>query len=153
MPKVPPWQAHDGVARHRQRAVPGRDAVLADGRHRDDARSLSRRLARLHGPDTGSRGLFQQRHVAFLLTVRAGSRLGDHRTETNAAAPDVPTIAEAGVRGYDVTAWQALFVPAKTPPDIVRKISADTSTLSPTRRSRTSWPNPAMWPRALRPNG
>src|SRR5713101_1216119 len=46
----------------------------------------------------------------------------------DAAAPDVPTIAEAGVRGYDVTAWQALFVPAKTPPEIVRKISADTNT-------------------------
>jgi tripartite-type tricarboxylate transporter receptor subunit TctC len=46
----------------------------------------------------------------------------------DAAAPDVPTIAEAGVRGYDVTAWQALFVPAKTPPEIIRKISADTNT-------------------------
>jgi tripartite-type tricarboxylate transporter receptor subunit TctC len=45
----------------------------------------------------------------------------------DAAAPDVPTIAEAGVRGYDVTAWQALFVPAKTPPAIVRKISTDTN--------------------------
>jgi tripartite-type tricarboxylate transporter receptor subunit TctC len=45
----------------------------------------------------------------------------------DAAAPDVPTIAEAGVRGYDVTAWQALFTPAKTPPAIVRKISADTN--------------------------
>jgi tripartite-type tricarboxylate transporter receptor subunit TctC len=44
------------------------------------------------------------------------------------AAPEVPTIAEAGVAGYDVTAWQALFVPAKTPPEIVRKISADTNT-------------------------
>ena len=43
------------------------------------------------------------------------------------AAPDVPTIAEAGVHGYDVTAWQALFVPAKTPPAIVRKISTDTN--------------------------
>ena len=46
----------------------------------------------------------------------------------DAAAPEVPTIAEAGVPGYDVTAWQALFVPAKTAPEIVRKISADTST-------------------------
>jgi tripartite-type tricarboxylate transporter receptor subunit TctC len=43
------------------------------------------------------------------------------------AAPDVPTIAEAGVPGYDVTAWQALFVPARTPPEIVRRISADTN--------------------------
>jgi tripartite-type tricarboxylate transporter receptor subunit TctC len=46
----------------------------------------------------------------------------------DAAAPDLPTIAESGVPGYDVTAWQALFVPAKTPPAIVRKISADTNT-------------------------
>ena len=44
----------------------------------------------------------------------------------DAATLDVPTIAEAGVSGYDVTAWQALFVPARTPPAIVRKISADT---------------------------
>ena len=44
------------------------------------------------------------------------------------AVPDVPTIAEAGVPSYDVTGWQALFVPAKTPPEVVRKISADTNT-------------------------
>jgi tripartite-type tricarboxylate transporter receptor subunit TctC len=48
--------------------------------------------------------------------------------ERDPAAPELPTIAEAGVPGYDVTAWQALFVPARTPPDIVRKISADTNT-------------------------
>jgi tripartite-type tricarboxylate transporter receptor subunit TctC len=46
----------------------------------------------------------------------------------DAAAPDVPAIAEAGIPGYDVTAWQALFVPARTPPAIVQKISADTNT-------------------------
>jgi tripartite-type tricarboxylate transporter receptor subunit TctC len=44
------------------------------------------------------------------------------------AAPEVPTIAEGGVPGYDVTGWQALFVPAKTPSEIVRKISADANT-------------------------
>src|SRR5262252_3256094 len=48
-------------------------------------------------------------------------------TQRDAAAPDVPTVAEAGVPGYVVTAWQALFAPAKTPPAIVRKISADTN--------------------------
>ena len=44
------------------------------------------------------------------------------------AAPEVLTIAEGGVPGYDVTGWQALFVPARTPSEIVRKISADTNT-------------------------
>lgn len=54
--------------------------------------------------------------------------LGTTGPKRDAAAPDVPTIAEAGVPGYDVTAWQALFVPAKTPPAIVQKMSADTNT-------------------------
>jgi tripartite-type tricarboxylate transporter receptor subunit TctC len=52
--------------------------------------------------------------------------LASSGAKRDAAAPDVPTVAEA-VPGYEVTAWQALFVPAKTPPDIVRKISADTN--------------------------
>ena len=43
----------------------------------------------------------------------------------DSVAPEVPTVAEAGIPGYAVMAWQATFVPAKTPPDIVRKISAD----------------------------
>jgi tripartite-type tricarboxylate transporter receptor subunit TctC len=45
----------------------------------------------------------------------------------NVATPDVPTIAEH-VPGYEVVSSQALFVPAKTPREIVRKISADTNT-------------------------
>src|SRR5262245_49498813 len=86
--QIPSWQAHDGIARHRQRAVPGRDVVLTDGRHQDDARSLSRRFARLHRPHTRSRGLpIQQRRIAFLLTVGAGSRFGDQRTETRCGSP------------------------------------------------------------------
>jgi tripartite-type tricarboxylate transporter receptor subunit TctC len=43
-----------------------------------------------------------------------------------AAAPEVPTIAEAGVPGYDTSSWFAFFVPAKTPPEIIRKMYADT---------------------------
>ena len=31
----------------------------------------------------------------------------------SAAAPDVPTIAESGLAGYDVPGWYAIFVPAK----------------------------------------
>jgi tripartite-type tricarboxylate transporter receptor subunit TctC len=46
----------------------------------------------------------------------------------DAAAPDVPTVSESGVPGYQATSWQALFVPVRTPAEIVRKISADTNT-------------------------
>jgi tripartite-type tricarboxylate transporter receptor subunit TctC len=47
-------------------------------------------------------------------------------TKRNAAAPAVPTVAEAGVPGFEVSSWFAFFSPARTPPDIVKKISADT---------------------------
>ena len=46
----------------------------------------------------------------------------------NAAAPEVPVIAEY-VPGYEVVSTQALFVPTKTPREIVDKISADTHTV------------------------
>jgi tripartite-type tricarboxylate transporter receptor subunit TctC len=42
--------------------------------------------------------------------------------------PDVPTVAEAGVPGFDVTGWYGIFVPAKTPRDIVAKFRADVVT-------------------------
>jgi tripartite-type tricarboxylate transporter receptor subunit TctC len=38
---------------------------------------------------------------------------------------DVPTIAEAGVRGYSLDPWLGLFVPAKVPPEIVGRIHAE----------------------------
>jgi tripartite-type tricarboxylate transporter receptor subunit TctC len=44
-------------------------------------------------------------------------------------APEIPTFAEAGVPGFDVTSWYALFVPAKTPAEIVQRMNADTVAL------------------------
>jgi tripartite-type tricarboxylate transporter receptor subunit TctC len=44
------------------------------------------------------------------------------------AAPDVPTIAESGLPGFDVPGWYAIFVPAKTPGEIVAKMNADVNT-------------------------
>ena len=41
------------------------------------------------------------------------------------AAPDMPTIAESGVPGYNVDSWQGIFAPAKTPPEIVQKTNRD----------------------------
>ena len=38
------------------------------------------------------------------------------------ALPDVPTISEAGIRGYEVTSWNALFAPAGTPPAVINRL-------------------------------
>jgi tripartite-type tricarboxylate transporter receptor subunit TctC len=41
-----------------------------------------------------------------------------------AAAPDVPTLAEAGLPGFEAVQWFGLAAPAGTPPDIVKKLHA-----------------------------
>jgi tripartite-type tricarboxylate transporter receptor subunit TctC len=53
-------------------------------------------------------------------------------------APELPTVAEAGVRDFDVTGWFAFFVPARTSPAIVEKIHIDTVTAlnDPTVKSK-----------------
>jgi tripartite-type tricarboxylate transporter receptor subunit TctC len=64
---------------------------------------------------------------ALLENVRSGVRgLAVTGAKRDPAAPELPTMAEAGVPGYEVSSWHGLFVPAKTPPEIVRKMSVDT---------------------------
>ena len=41
------------------------------------------------------------------------------------AAPDVPTVAESGLPGYEAIAWNGLLVPAGTPTDVVAKLNAE----------------------------
>lgn len=54
--------------------------------------------------------------------VRALAATGSRRI---AAFPDVPTMAEAGVPGYDVTSWNGLLAPAGTPREIIRKLNTE----------------------------
>jgi tripartite-type tricarboxylate transporter receptor subunit TctC len=39
--------------------------------------------------------------------------------------PDVPTLAESGLQGYEAATWYGLAAPAKTPPDIVAKLNLE----------------------------
>jgi tripartite-type tricarboxylate transporter receptor subunit TctC len=39
-------------------------------------------------------------------------------------APDLPTMIEAGLPGFEVSAWYMIFAPKKTPADVVEKINA-----------------------------
>jgi tripartite-type tricarboxylate transporter receptor subunit TctC len=43
----------------------------------------------------------------------------------SATLPDLPTAAEAGVRGYEAVGWFGLLAPAATPPAVVAKLSRD----------------------------
>jgi tripartite-type tricarboxylate transporter receptor subunit TctC len=54
--------------------------------------------------------------------VRALATTGKTRSSI---MPDVPTVAEAGVPGYEAVIWLGLMAPAKTPPAILRKLNAE----------------------------
>jgi tripartite-type tricarboxylate transporter receptor subunit TctC len=41
--------------------------------------------------------------------------------------PDVPTVSEAGLGGYDASVWWGFVAPAKTPPEIVRQLNVETN--------------------------
>jgi len=51
------------------------------------------------------------------LAVSSGKRFS--------AEPNIPTVAESGVPGFDVSSWYGLLAPAKTPPAVVEKMNAD----------------------------
>jgi len=51
--------------------------------------------------------------------------LGVSSAKRSPFVPDVPTIAEAGVPGYEVNSWSALFAPAGTPAAVVKSLNAE----------------------------
>jgi tripartite-type tricarboxylate transporter receptor subunit TctC len=67
--------------------------------------------------------------VDYYATVKPGLEDGKLRVLATSGAkrsqmlPHVPTVAEAGVPGYEVRSWNALFAPAGTPPDIIAKLN------------------------------
>jgi tripartite-type tricarboxylate transporter receptor subunit TctC len=60
------------------------------------------------------------------------------QTERSPALPDVPTTKEAGLPAFQVTAWNAVFAPKDTPPEIVKKLSdaLQKALADPTTRKR-----------------
>jgi tripartite-type tricarboxylate transporter receptor subunit TctC len=67
--------------------------------------------------------------VEYYATVKSG--LEDHKVRVLATTgerrsrmlPKVPTVSEAGVPGYVVTSWNALFAPKGTPPEVITKLN------------------------------
>ena len=57
----------------------------------------------------------------------------------SALAPDLPTMAEAGVKDFDVFTWWGLFAPAGTPPELVKRLSLEVNKALSAPDLREKW--------------
>ena len=69
---------------------------------------------------------------AALPFVRDGKlvALAVSTAKRSGALPNVPTVAEAGLQGFDYSLWVGMFAPAGTPADVVDKIARDVRTVA-----------------------
>lgn len=76
--------------------------------------------------------------------VKAGKlrALGVSGASRSPLAPDVPTIAEAGVKGYEMGYWFAAYAPAKTPPAVVKRLNELLVTAAKSTAARTAFYEP-----------
>jgi tripartite-type tricarboxylate transporter receptor subunit TctC len=68
--------------------------------------------------------------------VKALATTGRQRSTT---LPEVPTVAEAGVPGYEATIWLGLMAPRGTPPAVVAKLSAELGRITANPEVRRAW--------------
>lgn len=85
------------------------------------------------GPPAVADLLGGQSHVMFanisdvITMVKAGRlrALAVTTAKRSAVAPELPTLSESGLPGFDASTWQAVFAPAGTPRDVVQRLHAE----------------------------
>ena len=106
----------------------------------------------VHVPHKGSDGartsiLSGQVQMMFdaITTMAANARAGRVKAlastgrSRSAVTPDVPTLNEAGVPGYETTIWLGLMAPAGTPRPVLERINAELNKLLGAAELRESW--------------
>jgi tripartite-type tricarboxylate transporter receptor subunit TctC len=85
--------------------------------------------------------------------VRAGSvrALATTGAKRSAVLPDVPTVAEAGVPGYEATIWLGLMAPAGTPQPVVDKLNAEIAKIVQRPAVKAQWSEQGAEPMVMTP--
>jgi tripartite-type tricarboxylate transporter receptor subunit TctC len=87
--------------------------------YKGSAEGLADAIAgRIHGMFAPSLTALPQIQAGKLKAIAVTSRA------RSSLAPDIPTVAEAGLPGYEVAMWNGLFAPSGTPPEIVNRLAA-----------------------------
>jgi len=118
----------------------------------------------VHVPYKGSSGartdiLGGQVHMMFdaittmAPNVRAGKlrALGSSGKQRSTVLPEVPTVSEAGVPGYDAVIWLGIMAPAGTPRPIVERLNAEITKVTAAPELREAWAKQGAAAMAMNP--
>jgi tripartite-type tricarboxylate transporter receptor subunit TctC len=85
--------------------------------------------------------------------VKAGQvrALGTSAARRSTVLPDIPTIAEAGVPGYESTIWLGIMAPAGTPRAIVEKLNSEIGKVLDRADVREAWDKQGAVPLKMTP--
>jgi tripartite-type tricarboxylate transporter receptor subunit TctC len=85
--------------------------------------------------------------ITMISLIRAGKvrALGVSTQRRVPGLEEIPTVAEQGFPGYQFLAWQALFAPANTPPEIVKQLNALIVSILKTSAAADFFRQAAMW--------
>jgi tripartite-type tricarboxylate transporter receptor subunit TctC len=72
-------------------------------------------------------------------------------TRRSSVLPDVPTIAESGLPGYEATIWLGLMAPKGTPPEIVNRLNAAVSKIVNQPELQANWAKQGAVPMVMSP--
>jgi tripartite-type tricarboxylate transporter receptor subunit TctC len=86
-------------------------------------------------------------------TVQEGQvrALGTTGLKRSSVLPDVPTIAEAGVPGYEATIWLGIMAPAGTPAAVVDKLNSEVNKVLKLPATREAWAKQGAEPLVMTP--
>jgi tripartite-type tricarboxylate transporter receptor subunit TctC len=100
-------------------------------------------------------------HVQMMLdaitTMRANAEAGQVRALATTGltrsplTPDLPTVAEAGVPGYEATIWLGIMAPAQTPKPIVEKLNAEINKVLSSNEVKETWGKQGAAPMIMTP--
>jgi tripartite-type tricarboxylate transporter receptor subunit TctC len=85
--------------------------------------------------------------------VRAGKLkgFGTSGRARSSVLPDVPTVAEAGVPGYEATIWLGIVAPAGTPAPIVERLNAEVRKIAASAEVKEAWGKQGATPLVMTP--
>lgn len=89
----------------------------------------------------------------MLNNVKAGQvrALGTTGETRSALTPDLPTVAEAGVPGYEATIWLGLMAPKGTPDDVVNKLNEEVRRIVAKPAVKEAWQKQGAAPMSMTP--